>query len=53
MTRLARHQFALLKAIESHGNNGAERSESIAIARMKKAIGTTTRFASSEMGATR
>src|ERR1051326_9278389 len=37
----------------SQGSSGAERSESSAIARTKNAIGTTTRFASSEIGVTK
>src|SRR6201982_3400295 len=37
----------------SHGSTGAERSESSAMARTKNAMGTTTRFASNEIGVTR
>ena len=42
-------QFALLKTTESQEENGAATSESSPPARTKKAIGTTTRFASNEI----
>ena len=48
MTALASDQFALLKTSETPAAIGATMSESKAIAKMKNAIGTTTRFASSE-----
>ena len=49
----ARKRFALLKIRETQGSNGAETMETSAIARMKNAIGTTTRFANNEIGVTK
>ena len=52
-TSRASDQFALLKTIDSHGSNGAVKIDNSAIAKMKKAIGTTRRFANNEIGVTR
>src|SRR5439155_23701940 len=53
ITNVASAQLALLKTTASQGSNGVERRESSAMARTKNAIGTTTRFASNEIGVTR
>src|SRR6266480_2237945 len=52
MTSCAKSQLALLKITATPGRNGAERRERSAIARMKKAIGTTIKFATKEIGVT-
>src|ERR1700745_3165338 len=53
MTSVASVQLALLKEIAPHGTSGVVSSERSATARTKNAIGTTTRFASKEIGVTR
>src|SRR5215471_11066250 len=53
MTSVASVQLALLKIRASHGNSGVVISERSATARTKNAIGTTTRFASKEIGVTK
>src|ERR1700730_414149 len=53
ITSVASAQLALLKMRASHGSSGVERSERSAMARTKNAMGTTTRFASREIGVTR
>src|ERR1700746_3127432 len=53
MTSVASVQLALLKPIATHGTSGVVSSERSATARTKNAIGTTTRFASKEIGVTR
>ena len=52
MTSRTKSQFALLKIIASPGSSGVERRDKSAIARMKKAIGTTIKFATKEIGVT-
>src|SRR5215813_634032 len=52
-TSFAKSQLALLKITASPVRSGVERRERSAIARMKKAIGTTIRFANKEIGVTR
>src|ERR1043166_2905272 len=53
MTSVASIQLALLKTIATHGSSGVDKSERSATAMTKNAIGTTTRFASKEIGVTR
>src|SRR4029450_14092861 len=53
MTSVASVQLALLKTRATHGSNGVVISDRRATARTKNAIGTTTRFASKEIGVTR
>src|SRR6266540_6711581 len=53
ITSVASAQLALIKMTATHGSSGAERSERSAMARTKNAMGTTTRFASNEIGVTR
>src|SRR5262245_46926140 len=53
MTSVASVQLALLKTIATHGRSGVVISDRSATARTKNAIGTTTRFASKEIGVTR
>src|SRR5215472_10201247 len=53
MTSVASAQLALLKTTATHGSSGVATSESSATARTKNAIGTTTRFASKDIGVTR
>src|SRR6266478_7437637 len=53
ITSVASAQLALLKTRASHSSSGVERNERSAMARTKNAMGTTTRFASKEIGVTR
>src|ERR1700748_3977 len=53
MTSVASDQFALLKIRASDGRSGVVINDRSAMARTKNAIGTTTRFASKEIGVTR
>ena len=53
MTSVASVQLALLKTRATHGRSGVVISDRSATARTKNAIGTTTRFASKEIGVTR
>ncbi len=53
ITAVASVQFALLKMSDNPEAIGATTSDSSAIAKMKNAIGTTTRFAKSELGVIR
>src|ERR1700747_1909622 len=53
MTSAASVQLALLKTRAIHGTSGVVISDKSAMARTKNAIGTTTRFASKEIGVIR
>src|SRR5215470_7719717 len=53
MTSVASAQLALLKTTATHGSSGVAKNERSATARTKNAIGTTTRLASKDIGATR
>src|SRR5262245_43601336 len=53
ITSVASVQLALLKTIATHGRSGVAISDKSATARTKNAIGTTTRFASKEIGVIR
>src|SRR5436305_15295500 len=53
ITSVASVQLALLKTRATHGRSGVVVSDRSATARTKNAIGTTTRFASKEIGVTR
>src|SRR5262245_60079633 len=53
ITSVTSVQLALLKIRATHGSSGVVISDRRAIARTKNAIGTTTRFASKEIGVTR
>src|SRR5215813_1265083 len=53
ITSVASVQLALLKTTATHGRSGVVTNDRSATARTKNAIGTTTRFASKDIGVTR